>query len=134
MTPRTLRGGRMKRSISLGNQYEAGKCLAYEAFAEFKLLNDKDAERALLAAREHLRQEKETKSGSLSSIFGARSFSPASSIFHGSGTRATRRRGIRKTASARESGECACAVGAKLAGIGRDGAGAAGSAKSAGRD
>src|SRR6185436_10753699 len=36
----------------LGNQYEAGKCLAYEAFAEFKLQNDKDAERSLLAARD----------------------------------------------------------------------------------
>jgi len=35
----------------LGNRYEAGKCLAYEGIAEFKLLNDKDAERALLTAR-----------------------------------------------------------------------------------
>ncbi len=36
----------------LGNKYEAGKCLAYEGIAEFKLLNDKEAERALLTARD----------------------------------------------------------------------------------
>jgi CHAT domain-containing protein len=36
----------------LGNRYEAGKCLTYEGIAEFKLLNDKDAERALLTARD----------------------------------------------------------------------------------
>ena len=35
----------------LGNQYEAAKCLAYEGIAEFKLLKDKEAERALLTAR-----------------------------------------------------------------------------------
>jgi len=37
---------------SLGNKYEAGKCLAYQAVAEFKLLKDKDAERTLLAAHD----------------------------------------------------------------------------------
>ena len=36
----------------LGNRYEAGKCLTHEGIAEFKLLNDKDAERALLTARD----------------------------------------------------------------------------------
>jgi tetratricopeptide (TPR) repeat protein len=36
----------------LGNRYEGGKCLAYEGIAEFKLLHDKEAERALLTARE----------------------------------------------------------------------------------
>ena len=36
----------------LGNKYEAGKCLAYQGIAEFKLLNDKEAERALLTARD----------------------------------------------------------------------------------
>ena len=36
----------------LGNKYEAGKCLAYEGIAEFKLLNDKNAGRALLTARD----------------------------------------------------------------------------------
>ena len=36
----------------LGNRYEAGKCLAYEGVAEFKLLKDKDAERSLLTARD----------------------------------------------------------------------------------
>jgi len=35
----------------LGNKYEAGKCLTYQGIAEFKLLNDKDAEKALVAAR-----------------------------------------------------------------------------------
>src|SRR5207248_6270478 len=35
-----------------GNKYEAGKCLAYQGIAEFKLLNDKEAERALLTARD----------------------------------------------------------------------------------
>jgi CHAT domain-containing protein len=41
----------------LGNRYEAGKCLAYEGVAEFKLLNDKDAERALLTARDTFLEE-----------------------------------------------------------------------------
>jgi tetratricopeptide (TPR) repeat protein len=41
----------------LGNRYEAGKCLAYEGIAEFKLLNDKEAERALLTARDIFLQE-----------------------------------------------------------------------------
>jgi CHAT domain-containing protein len=41
----------------LGNRYEAGKCLTYEGIAEFKLLNDKDAERALLTARETFLKE-----------------------------------------------------------------------------
>ena len=41
----------------LGNRYEAGKCLAYEAVAEFKLLRDKDAERSLLTARDIFLQE-----------------------------------------------------------------------------
>lgn len=36
----------------LGNKYEAGKCLTYQGIAEFKLLNDKDAEKALVRARE----------------------------------------------------------------------------------
>jgi len=36
----------------LGNKYEAGKCLAYQGIAEFKLLNDKDAEKSLVTARE----------------------------------------------------------------------------------
>src|SRR5438876_5696977 len=36
----------------LGNRYEAAKCLTYVGIAEFKLLNDKDAEKALVSARE----------------------------------------------------------------------------------
>jgi tetratricopeptide (TPR) repeat protein len=36
----------------LGNRYEAAKCLTYQGIAEFKLLNDKDAEKAFVAARE----------------------------------------------------------------------------------
>ncbi|MBI2150210.1 MAG: CHAT domain-containing protein [Acidobacteria bacterium] len=36
----------------LGNRYEAGKCLTYQGIAEFKLLNDKDAEKAFMSARE----------------------------------------------------------------------------------
>ncbi len=35
----------------LGNRYEAGKCLTYKGIAEFKLQNDKDAEKAFIAAR-----------------------------------------------------------------------------------
>ena len=34
----------------LGNRYEAGKCLTYQGIAEFKLLNDKDAEKAFVDA------------------------------------------------------------------------------------
>jgi CHAT domain-containing protein len=41
----------------LGNRYEAGKCLAYEGIAEFKLLNDKSAGQALLTAREIFLEE-----------------------------------------------------------------------------
>src|SRR5262245_33224301 len=41
----------------LGNKYECGKCLAHEGIAEFKLLNDKDAERALRTARETFLEE-----------------------------------------------------------------------------
>jgi CHAT domain-containing protein len=41
----------------LGNKYEAGKCLTYEGIAQFKLLNDKDAERALLTARTVFQEE-----------------------------------------------------------------------------
>src|SRR5499426_1621577 len=41
----------------LGNRYEAGKCLAYVGIAEFKLLNDKDAERSLLTARDIFLEE-----------------------------------------------------------------------------
>jgi CHAT domain-containing protein len=37
--------------LRLGNKYEAGKCLAYEGIAAFKVLNDRDAERALIEAR-----------------------------------------------------------------------------------
>src|SRR3989454_3057430 len=36
----------------LGNRYEAAKCLTYQGIAYFKTLQDKDAERALFAARE----------------------------------------------------------------------------------
>ena len=35
----------------VGSKYEAAKCLVYEGIAEFKLLNDKEAKRALLAAQ-----------------------------------------------------------------------------------
>ena len=42
----------------LGNQYEAGKCLAYEAFAEFKLLNDKDAETLVARGPRHISQRR----------------------------------------------------------------------------
>jgi len=41
----------------LGNRYEAGKCLAYEGIAEFKLIKDKEAEAALLTARDIFLQE-----------------------------------------------------------------------------
>jgi CHAT domain-containing protein len=41
----------------LGNRYEAGKCLAYVGIAEFKLLNDKEAERSLLTARDIFLEE-----------------------------------------------------------------------------
>jgi tetratricopeptide (TPR) repeat protein len=41
----------------LGNRYEAGKCLTYQGIAEFKLLKDKDAERALVRAREIFQKE-----------------------------------------------------------------------------
>ncbi len=41
----------------LGNRYEAAKCLTYQGIAEFKLLKDKDAERAFLAAREMFKSE-----------------------------------------------------------------------------
>jgi CHAT domain-containing protein len=41
----------------LGNRYEAGKCLAYVGIAEFKLLNDKDAERSLLTTRDIFLEE-----------------------------------------------------------------------------
>jgi CHAT domain-containing protein len=43
----------------LGNRYEAAKCLAYEGIAEFKLFKDKDAERALLTARDIFAKEGE---------------------------------------------------------------------------
>src|SRR6185503_9060780 len=43
----------------LGNRYEAAKCLAYEGIAEFKLFKDKDAERALLTARDIFGKEGE---------------------------------------------------------------------------
>ncbi len=36
----------------LGNRYEAAKCLTYQGIAEFKLLHDKDAEKALVTARD----------------------------------------------------------------------------------
>ncbi|PYS16274.1 MAG: hypothetical protein DMG15_02740 [Acidobacteria bacterium] len=36
----------------LGNRYEAAKCLTYQGIAYFKTLQDKDAEKALFAARE----------------------------------------------------------------------------------
>src|SRR5205807_5147700 len=36
----------------LGNRYEAAKCLTYKGIAEFKVMNDKDAEKALIRARE----------------------------------------------------------------------------------
>ncbi len=36
----------------LGNRYEAAKCLTYQGIAYFKTLEDKDAEKALSAARE----------------------------------------------------------------------------------
>jgi tetratricopeptide (TPR) repeat protein len=36
----------------LGNRYEAAKCLTYQGIAYFKTLEDKDAEKALFAARE----------------------------------------------------------------------------------
>ncbi len=36
----------------LNNRYEAAKCLTFQGIAEFKLLNDKDAEKAFLAARD----------------------------------------------------------------------------------
>ena len=36
----------------LGNRYEAGKCLTYQGIAHFKTLQDKEAEKSLLAARE----------------------------------------------------------------------------------
>ncbi len=36
----------------LGNRYEAAKCLTYQGIAYFKTLEDEDAEKALLAARE----------------------------------------------------------------------------------
>lgn len=36
----------------LGNRYEAAKCLTYQGIAYFKTLKDKDAEKALSAARE----------------------------------------------------------------------------------
>ena len=36
----------------LGHKYEAGKCLTYQGIAEFKLLNDKDAEKSLVRARD----------------------------------------------------------------------------------
>ena len=41
----------------LGNKYEAGKCLTYQGIAEFKLLNDKDAEKALVTARDMFMKE-----------------------------------------------------------------------------
>jgi CHAT domain-containing protein len=41
----------------LGNKYEAGKCLTYQGIAEFKLLNDKDAGKALVRAREIFQKE-----------------------------------------------------------------------------
>jgi len=41
----------------LSNRYEEGKCLAYVGIAEFKLLNDKDAERSLLSARDIFLEE-----------------------------------------------------------------------------
>jgi tetratricopeptide (TPR) repeat protein len=36
----------------LGNKYEAGKCLTHKGIAEFKLMNDKEAEKTLVHARE----------------------------------------------------------------------------------
>ena len=36
----------------LGNKYEAGKCLAFQGIAEFKLMSDKAAEKTLVRARE----------------------------------------------------------------------------------
>ncbi|MBI4471829.1 MAG: CHAT domain-containing protein, partial [Acidobacteria bacterium] len=41
----------------MGSRYEAAKCLTYQGIAEFKLLNDKDAEKAFLAAREVFTKE-----------------------------------------------------------------------------
>ena len=41
----------------LGNRYEAGKCLTYQGIAEFKLMKDKDAEKALVRAREIFQKE-----------------------------------------------------------------------------
>jgi CHAT domain-containing protein len=36
----------------LGNKYEAAKCLTHQGIAEFKLMNDKDAEKTLVRARD----------------------------------------------------------------------------------
>lgn len=36
----------------LGQRYEAAKCLTFRAIAEFKMMNDKDAEEAFLSARD----------------------------------------------------------------------------------
>ncbi len=41
----------------LENRYEAGKCLTYKGIAEFKLLHDKEAEKALITARGIFREE-----------------------------------------------------------------------------
>src|SRR5204863_8573203 len=36
----------------LGHRYEAAKCLTYQGIAEFKLLHDKDAEKAVVTTRD----------------------------------------------------------------------------------
>lgn len=41
----------------LGNRYEAAKCLTYQGIAEFKLLNDKEAETAFISARDMFMKE-----------------------------------------------------------------------------
>jgi CHAT domain-containing protein/tetratricopeptide (TPR) repeat protein len=41
----------------LGNRYEAGKCLTYQGIAYFKTMQDKEAEKALIAAREDFVRE-----------------------------------------------------------------------------
>ena len=41
----------------LGNRYEAGKCLTHQGIAHFKTMQDKEAEKALLAAREDFVKE-----------------------------------------------------------------------------
>jgi tetratricopeptide (TPR) repeat protein len=48
----TIAGRAYETFERLGNRYEAGKCLTFQGIAEFKLLNDKDAEKAFVRARD----------------------------------------------------------------------------------